>query len=100
MKAPTVHLNGSSGEHLAQAASDAKVAAQTAREALQGVYPNGRDYYPQDRHENRPEGTSQRLAVDEFLSMRNKLDAVIQELEELQIAIVDQVVSRSNGGSQ
>jgi hypothetical protein len=92
---PTVHLNGTSGEHLAQAAADAYAAVQAAAEALKAVYPNGRDYYPQDRQLNRPEGTSHRLAVDQFLTMTADLIGVATKLQHLRIAIEDQVRERA-----
>ena len=44
---PTIHLNGTSREELLDQLSRADRAADALREALMGMAPNGRDYYPQ-----------------------------------------------------
>ena len=47
VSAPTVHLNGTSGEHLSSIYDAARTALQSALRAVVETYPNGRDYYPQ-----------------------------------------------------
>ena len=47
LTAPTIHLNGSSGEELAARLEAAGAALFSAREALALTAPNARDYYPQ-----------------------------------------------------
>lgn len=44
---PTVHLNGTPRERLLEQATAAMQALREAVTALQGMSPNGRDYYPQ-----------------------------------------------------
>jgi hypothetical protein len=44
---PTVHLNGTSAEALAEALTVALEKLWEAQQALQDAAPNGRDYYPQ-----------------------------------------------------
>jgi hypothetical protein len=90
MNAPTIHLNGTSKEFLLAAAIDAKDAVVKARNALAAVYPNGRDYYPQDSTAGTAPGVSQRIAADQFVDMDHKLRDVITELSDLALAIVDQ----------
>ena len=48
LTAPTVHLNGTSGNELADGYMKAAVAIQTAIEAIYETYPNERDYYLQE----------------------------------------------------
>jgi hypothetical protein len=43
---PVVHLNGTSAWVLCEQRSEASNALRTAREALQRMAPNARDYYP------------------------------------------------------
>lgn len=47
MMLPTIHPNGTSPEELRDQLSRADRAADALREALMGMAPNGRDYYPQ-----------------------------------------------------
>lgn len=44
---PTIHLNGTSAETLAEGYETAASALRKALECLQDVAPNGRDYYSQ-----------------------------------------------------
>ncbi len=88
MRAPTVHLNGTGKASLLDAAKDARRAVHEARNLLQPVAPNGRDYYPQDQA--RDSGVAQRVAFDEWLSMDLKLRDVEQELTQLVIDIENQ----------
>ncbi len=43
---PIVHLNGTSKQELLEQRETAYAAVQTALDALRGMSPNGRDYYP------------------------------------------------------
>lgn len=47
MRAPSIHLNGTSSQELREVHEKAAHALQAALNALQECYPNGRDYYPQ-----------------------------------------------------
>lgn len=44
---PTIHLNGTSGDHLLDAHTAARSALRAALAALDECAPNARDYYPQ-----------------------------------------------------
>jgi hypothetical protein len=83
VKAPTVHLNGTSKEHLLDAAQAALTATREARDKLQATYPNGRDYYPQG-------DVAHRLAVDEWKTLDEHLCAVTEHLTLLVVAISEQ----------
>ena len=83
MKAPTIHLNGTSKTALLDAAKDARDGVREARNRLQPVYPNGRDYYPQGE-------TAHRIAVDEWLDLDKKLRDVDEALTRLVVEIADQ----------
>lgn len=47
MRAPTIHLNGTSGDTLRDQYLDAAAALDRAIEVMQDAAPNARDYYPQ-----------------------------------------------------
>ena len=47
LKAPTIHINGTSGKQLLDAHSDAYHALIAALNGWRAIQPNGRDYYPQ-----------------------------------------------------
>jgi hypothetical protein len=83
VKAPTVHLNGTSKAMLLDAAKDALTAVREARDRLQPVYPNGRDYYPQGP-------TAHRIAVDGWLDLDKQLRDVSSALTILVTEIADQ----------
>lgn len=44
---PTIHLNGTSRERLAEGYAEAAGKLRAAIAALREAHPNGRDYYPQ-----------------------------------------------------
>lgn len=79
---PTIHLNGTAQADLLQQATDAADALRTAREVLREMTPNGRDYYPQAA------GAYDR-AINEHVARMQRLDAVLGEVEALQLAIAD-----------
>jgi len=71
---PTVHLNATSKEALAEALERAHAAIHEAEGKLSQTAPNGRDYYPQgDRVIYQ--------AQDEHLSRLRRLASVREELE-------------------
>jgi hypothetical protein len=80
VRAPTVHLNGTGKADLLEAARTAYSALGEARRALQGVCPNGRDYYPQDAGQA---GSALRVATAEWQKMEGRLQAVQEELATL-----------------
>ena len=85
MNAPTCHLNGTGQERLLANAMGALEAVQTAQTKLQEVYPNARDYYVQPQGEE-----ACRAAVQQYLDMARKLEAVEKELIELAYNISQQ----------
>ena len=87
---PIVHINGTSGDVLAEAYERATNALHDALEALCEACPNGRDYYPlgpdafgraQKQHEERV----------------TKLRATLSELAMIRESIADQVDRRAAG---
>jgi phage-related tail protein len=79
---PTVHLNGSNGETLREAAIEAAYALSRALNALQETYPDGRDYYPQgdgamknarDQHEARCEAIAK---------MRDEMASIAEQIQD------------------
>lgn len=57
MMAPTIHLNGTSRDELIAQLETASLALYDAEQALAGMAPHGRDYYPQG-----PQALEQALA--------------------------------------
>ena len=90
MRIPTVHLNGTSQSELQAGVETALQAVEFAREKLRGMYPNGRDYYPQDRRDGLPEGTSHRIAVDLWLNVDARFKSTLAELSALRDGIHEQ----------
>lgn len=82
MRTPTIHLNGSSREHLFEACAEALGALRRALRAMDDVSPNGRDYYPQG-----PEALSE--ALREHTSRCERIRSVLAELEQIAEAIQD-----------
>jgi hypothetical protein len=77
---PSVHLNGSSKEHLVEDLCAAGDAVRLAIEKLEWAAPNGRDYYPQG-----PGAFPQ--ALREHVARVAHLRGVLAELEEIAQAI-------------
>lgn len=88
MIAPTVHLNGTSGEELRRQVSEAGTAVRDALRALANAAPNARDYYPAG-----PDAF--RAASAEHASRVARVKAVAEELYDIEIAIVDAMAERS-----
>lgn len=83
MKAPIVHLNGTSGEVLAENAATALKALRAAELALQAIAPNARDYYPLG-------GEWWNNAQDGYRSLQLQLQNIRREVYDLYDAIVKQ----------
>lgn len=78
MTVPTIHLNGTSGERLADAYASAAAAIEVALEALRETAPNGRDYYPQG-----PDAMES--AIREYQARDRALRAMMDDLASLAV---------------
>jgi hypothetical protein len=76
MRKPSIHLNGTSRESLQLAYHEAYSSVAKALEAVQGAYPNARDYYPQGQ-----EAFSE--AANEHYDRIHRLEAVYSELAQI-----------------
>ena len=81
MTPPTIHLNGTSPERLAEQYGTAKIAVLRAIEALSATAPHGRDYYPV------PGALVQ--AQREHLNRLARLEAIQRELSALETHCYD-----------
>jgi hypothetical protein len=88
---PTVHLNGTAADDLANQLADALAALQAAQQKLQLAGPNNRDYYPQGP-------TAQRLAYEQHVSRADRLQSVAQELAAALDNVLDQQAARRARG--
>ena len=77
---PTTHLNGTSKQSLLDAISNAVHALHEAGSAVAQTCPNGRDYYPQG-------DKVIFVALDQHEARMKKLREVIDELEQIGMAI-------------
>lgn len=77
---PTIHLNGSSAESLAEGYGSAGSAVQKAMEELSATAPHGRDYYL-------TEGAFEKARA-EHLDRVRRLQSVYDELKELRRHVV------------
>lgn len=80
MRAPMVHLNGTSQQALLDAYRDAARAVSRAIDALAATAPNGRDYYPLG-------DGALREALEEHRARLLKLTAVENELVAIHRAV-------------
>jgi ferredoxin-NADP reductase len=83
MRAPTVHLNGTSKEMLLEQVCDAGHALRKALEAMREAAPNGRDYYVQG-----PEAFKE--AAEEHAARDRQVREVLKQYENLAEKIADQ----------
>lgn len=83
MRTPTIHMNGSSPEHLLKGLKEAYRAVGIAMRALDEAAPNGRDYYPQGYN-------AVEEATREHQLRAVKLRSVREELQELVISVQTQ----------
>lgn len=77
---PTVHLNGTSREELQNQLQEAIWATENAIRKLANAAPNGRDYYPQGQN-------AWGRANDEHVARLGKLQSVVDDLEQIALAI-------------
>lgn len=77
---PTVHLNETSKESLRRDYEAAQTALMGALEALAGMSPNARDYYPQGP------GAFDR-ADDDHQDRMNRVRKVLEEVQELDLSL-------------
>lgn len=80
---PTIHLEGTSKTSLADQYAKAADAVRAAIEAVHDAAPNGRDYYPQGEQ-------AIGIALDAHRSRLDRLDAVLSQIEAIQIHISEQ----------
>jgi len=73
---PSVHINGTPYPELFNPVCNAGVAVREAIEALQETAPHGRDYYLQGNE-------ALQKATSEHLARLEKLQSVLQELQDL-----------------
>jgi hypothetical protein len=85
---PTVHLNGTSGEQLADGLARVWDALQDACRALRDAAPNGRDYYVQPDRNGK---TALSLAVDQYRRRLEVLQALLAEVDAEREGIADQL---------
>ena len=76
MMKPTIHLNGTSQQSLAEGYEKSVNALRVAQDALCAAAPNGRDYYPQG-------DSASYTARDEHQDRLKRTKSVIEELEAL-----------------
>lgn len=78
MTKPSIHLNGSRPQSLANDYAEARAAVQNAINSLhQYACPHGRDYYPQGSN-------AVTIAIAEHANRVEKLQSVLHELEQLE----------------
>lgn len=73
---PMIHMNGTGRDDLTKQAWEAWRAVRDAQEALQGMAPNGRDYYPIG-----PDAFEE--ARREYEAMQDALRGVLEKIEAL-----------------
>lgn len=84
MRAPTVHLNGTGGQALLDAATEAREAVENAIAKMVVAAPNARDYYPQGDH-------AYAIARGDYERLVANLTVVVDELMELAFEISQQI---------
>lgn len=77
MQYPTIHLNGSSPETLAEGYRTVRYALEGAYNALSATAPHGRDYYPQG-----PDAL--RAATGEHAERLRAIEALIVQISKLE----------------
>ncbi len=80
---PTIHLNGSSYHHLVESLGASIASLRVAITNLQSTCPHGRDYYVVD-------GAFEK-ARSEYIARLQKLQSVLDELQEIRTEILVQV---------
>ena len=82
MKIPTINSNGDSQKNLLEEGQLALSALAQARDALTNITVNGRNFYPQG------DGVAQQ-AVEEFLNLLTRFDAIKKEVHDYPLAVSD-----------
>ena len=82
-KPPMVHLNGTSRDQLLDVREKAYYALLAAYDAVKGIAPNGRDYYPYGNGEFEK-------ATDAQLSRLRRIDDVREEISQEMVSILEQ----------
>lgn len=78
--APTVHMNGSSPDHLAEAYAEAHNAIRIALERLAAASPNARDYYVQPGDAFGRASAEHRTRVQRIESVRAEIEALAENV--------------------
>lgn len=83
LEMPFIHLNGTSRESLEEQVSTAYGAILNAVKALEGMHPNGRDYYPKG-------ADALARATEQHQSRVDRLVAIKDELMAYHMLLVEQ----------
>ncbi len=86
---PTLHLNGTGPDMLIDGYSEAMTKVREAQKAIGNIEFHARDYYVQDN-----DGAAWQQARIEHASRINRLEAVLMELQEIAINVLDQKAER------
>lgn len=93
MKAPLIHLNGTSGDRLVEVWRDATKAVRLAKEAVEGMDINQRDYYPLgDQHWQQ--------ARDRWVAVQKELTKLHQEFHHVLAEVARQNVLYRRGPTE
>jgi hypothetical protein len=76
IRAPTVHLNGTSRDGLLTGYRDAYEAVSEAIDKLAACSPHGRDYYPQGEQAIVEAGREHRLRIKRLTEVKNDLETL------------------------
>ncbi len=82
MRKPTIHLNGSSPESLAESYLAAYYAITAAEEKLNETSPNGRDYYPQEENANAEARAEHFARCEKLREVREELEALAMHCQD------------------
>lgn len=75
LEVPLIHLNGTSRESLEEQVSTAYRAILNAVKALEGMHPNGRDYYPKGAEALVRAEQQHRSRVDRLVAIKDEMMA-------------------------
>ncbi len=82
MRAPMVHLNGTSQQSLLDAYEDAATAVSRAIDALAATAPNGRDYYPLGDNALREALAEHRARQLKLAGVKDELAAIFRAVKQ------------------
>jgi hypothetical protein len=83
---PTVHLNGTAADDLANQLADALAALQEAQAKLALAAPNARDYYPQGPSATQSAYAQHAYRVNGLQQVANELAAILNDVLDQQAA--------------